>query len=168
FRFQPEAEWVLDEESGYYKTILQAGVTYSIQTDLVNYENFLQDFDLRNLSTYQEQKETFGLRKKSPASVKEAPAAVTKAPEKSKQEGAQIEEEPASIQDLVLDAGRKLILKEVYFDQSKADLRPESSVELERIKKIMQENPGMVILLEGHTDNQGDANLNFKLAEERI
>lgn len=32
----------------------------------------------------------------------------------------------------------------------------------------MQENPGMVILLEGHTDNQGDANLNFKLAEERI
>lgn len=167
FIFEPEVEWVLDEEAGYFKTILQAGTAYRIRAELPEYEGFVQEFDLRNLNTYQERREAFGLTKKAAVQAvpKAAPAVVVKNETPTLKES---QDEPASVQDLVLEAGRKLILKEVYFDQSKADLRPESSVELEKIKKILQENPGMVILLEGHTDNQGDANLNFKLAEDRI
>jgi outer membrane protein OmpA-like peptidoglycan-associated protein len=161
-----KVEVVYDEESQTYKSVLPVGYKYALTTEHEGYTNLTEEFDFKNVSDYREVTKTFEVEsKKKPVQPKPEvkvadPVVVSKKPESNK--------EPESVDDITLEAGKKLILKEVYFDQSKADLREESFVELEKIKKIMLENPTMEILLEGHTDNQGDANLNFKLAEGRI
>ncbi len=69
---------------------------------------------------------------------------------------------------LPLVKGQKMILNNLFFDQGKAKIKEESFEELNKIKNLMLENPTMEILLEGHTDNQGDMLLNIKLAEDRV
>jgi outer membrane protein OmpA-like peptidoglycan-associated protein len=64
--------------------------------------------------------------------------------------------------------GQKMVLNKLFFDQGLAVIKDESIEELEKIKNLMKENPNMEILLEGHTDNQGDMKLNIKLAEDRV
>ena len=54
-----------------------------------------------------------------------------------------------------------------YFDTGKFDLRQESFPDLERLLKMMQENPKMVIEVEGHTDNRGSTKPNQVLSENR-
>ncbi|MHA8054987.1 OmpA family protein [Aquirufa nivalisilvae] len=56
----------------------------------------------------------------------------------------------------------------INFDQSKAELIPSSYEELDKIIKILKDNSNFKILLEGHTDNQGDWNENMKLSLERV
>ncbi len=69
---------------------------------------------------------------------------------------------------LPIEAGQKMILNSVFFEQSKAVIIDTSYPELDRIVKAMKENPTMEIMLEGHTDNQGDWNENLKLSKERV
>ncbi|CAM4259613.1 flagellar motor protein MotB [Cytophagaceae bacterium 50C-KIRBA] len=56
----------------------------------------------------------------------------------------------------------------INFDQSKAELIPSSYEELDKIIKILKDNTSFKVLLEGHTDNQGDWNENMKLSLERV
>ncbi len=63
--------------------------------------------------------------------------------------------------------GEKVVLKHVLFVQSKAELLPESYVELDRLVATMKQNPLVTIEVSGHTDNQGSRDLNIKLSEER-
>jgi len=67
-----------------------------------------------------------------------------------------------------LQAGEIIKLNNVFFIQSKALLKPESYPELDRLAEIMDENPSMIIELEGHTDNQGKKKLNQDLSEKRV
>ena len=69
---------------------------------------------------------------------------------------------------LPIQAGQKMTLNAVFFEQSKAEMLSESFAELDRIVKVMKENPSMEIMLEGHTDNQGDWNANLQLSKERV
>jgi outer membrane protein OmpA-like peptidoglycan-associated protein len=69
---------------------------------------------------------------------------------------------------LPLVAGQKMVLNNLFFDQGKSVIKDGSFEELEKIKAMMVENASMEILLEGHTDNQGDMFLNIKLAEDRV
>ncbi len=64
--------------------------------------------------------------------------------------------------------GAKLVLRGVLFKQSEADLLPGSEAELDQLLHLLADYPTMTILVEGHTDNQGDWGLNMKLAEERV
>jgi outer membrane protein OmpA-like peptidoglycan-associated protein len=64
--------------------------------------------------------------------------------------------------------GEIIKLNNVFFIQSKALLKSESYPELDRLAGIMNENPTMVIELEGHTDNQGKKRLNLELSEKRV
>jgi len=66
---------------------------------------------------------------------------------------------------LVKDA--KIILKNVFFDYAKATLRPESSVELDRLSKLLTEFPSVRIEISGHTDNKGSLKTNTTLSEAR-
>jgi len=63
--------------------------------------------------------------------------------------------------------GDKVVLKHVLFVQSKAELLPESYVELDRLLATLKQNPRVTIEVSGHTDNQGARDLNIKLSEER-
>lgn len=59
------------------------------------------------------------------------------------------------------------VLKNLYFVQSLPILLPESTPELERIYDFLSQSPAIKIELQGHTDNQGDFDLNLKLSKDR-
>ena len=67
-----------------------------------------------------------------------------------------------------IKAGKKITLEQVYFDQGKHEVKESSYPELARIIDLMKEYPSMEVLLEGHTDNQGDFTLNVELAQKRV
>lgn len=58
-------------------------------------------------------------------------------------------------------------LDKVYFETGESNLLPESYTQLDGLVKMMASNPLMKIRIEGHTDNQGDPQLNKKLSLER-
>jgi outer membrane protein OmpA-like peptidoglycan-associated protein len=73
--------------------------------------------------------------------------------------------------DLVLvpiAIGESIQLRNVFFVQSKPQLMPESYPELDRLVKIMKDNPTIEIELSGHTDNRGAAGANLALSEQRV
>jgi outer membrane protein OmpA-like peptidoglycan-associated protein len=63
--------------------------------------------------------------------------------------------------------GSTIVLKNVFFDYNKATLKSESFIELDRVVKLLNDNPSMRIELSGHTDNRGTAEYNQKLSEDR-
>ncbi len=62
---------------------------------------------------------------------------------------------------------RTFVLKNVFFDTDKADLRSESFAELDKLKLLLAENPTLRIELRGHTDNQGSDTHNLDLSSRR-
>lgn len=67
-----------------------------------------------------------------------------------------------------IKAGQQIRLSSTMFAQSSAEVIPASYAELDRIVAAMTDYPSMEILLEGHTDNQGEVQKNVKLAEDRV
>ncbi|MCH2229942.1 MAG: OmpA family protein [Crocinitomicaceae bacterium] len=58
-------------------------------------------------------------------------------------------------------------VKPIYFDLGKSTIRPDASVELDKIVKVMNENPTLGIELGSHTDSRGTAATNIRLSDER-
>ncbi|MBP6827582.1 MAG: OmpA family protein, partial [Saprospiraceae bacterium] len=75
------------------------------------------------------------------------------------------------LQPLTIDpaaAGAKpVVLRNVFFETGSAELRPESSNELDRLAALLTEAPALKIQINGHTDNVGDVAANQKLSEAR-
>ena len=61
----------------------------------------------------------------------------------------------------------KIVTTGIRFDVNKASLRPESIATINEIVKLMQDNPSLNFSVEGHTDSDGNENLNQTLSEER-
>lgn len=61
----------------------------------------------------------------------------------------------------------KIITYGITFDVGKSTIKPESMGELNRIVKLMKENPDLNFSVEGHTDNTGNAASNLFLSEAR-
>lgn len=66
-----------------------------------------------------------------------------------------------------LTKGARVILRNIFYDYDKADLRPESMTELDKVYKLMQDNPAIKIELSAHTDSRGSDAYNNKLSQER-
>lgn len=66
-----------------------------------------------------------------------------------------------------IEANAHIILKNVFFDTKKTDLKPESITELDNIVKLMNENPNIKILISGYTDNVGKPADNVSLSKGR-
>ncbi len=66
-----------------------------------------------------------------------------------------------------IEKGTQIILRNIFFDLDKATLKTESAAELDRLYKLMTENPNLEIELSGHTDTQGSATYNQQLSENR-
>jgi OOP family OmpA-OmpF porin len=66
-----------------------------------------------------------------------------------------------------IEIGQVVRLNNVFFDFDKWDLRPESYVELDRVVKLLKENPAIEIELSAHTDSHGTDEYNFKLSDNR-
>ncbi|MDH4057391.1 MAG: OmpA family protein [Cyclobacteriaceae bacterium] len=67
-----------------------------------------------------------------------------------------------------LEAGKVLRLDNLIFEVAKSKIDPDSYAELDLVVRMMDENKGMVIQLEGHTDYLGDPGKNMKLSEQRV
>ena len=63
--------------------------------------------------------------------------------------------------------GKKVVLKNIFFDTNKFDLKTESVAELAKMIEFLNDNPKVEIELSGHTDNVGDDNYNLNLSQNR-
>ena len=66
-----------------------------------------------------------------------------------------------------IEIGAVVRLNNVFFDFDKWDLRPESFIELNRVVKLLNENPGIEIEMSAHTDSRGSDEYNFNLSDKR-
>lgn len=60
-----------------------------------------------------------------------------------------------------------VVLKNIFFDTDKYDLKSESFAELEKLYQLMLKNPKLKIEIRGHTDNTGTKEINRVLSENR-
>jgi len=66
-----------------------------------------------------------------------------------------------------IEAGKKSILRNIFFDTNQFVLKPESKSELEKLIVFLTINPKVTIEISGFTDNVGDAKSNQLLSENR-
>ncbi|MEO5682944.1 MAG: OmpA family protein [Chitinophagaceae bacterium] len=66
-----------------------------------------------------------------------------------------------------LEADATVVLKNIFFDVNKFELKAESQVELDNIVTLMKENPALKIQINGHTDNVGKPADNITLSNNR-
>lgn len=100
---------------------------------------------------------------------------------KTKADGYQAAEEPFTITSIYtnriqgklirlkrFEIGTTTQLHAVQFVQSKAELLPNSQPALDELLTFLRDNPTVEIELAGHTDNQGDSDLNLALSKQRV
>lgn len=66
-----------------------------------------------------------------------------------------------------IEVGKKITLKNIFFDFDKATLKKASHFELDRCAQFMRENPTVKIMLCGHTDYKGSKEYNMTLSDNR-
>lgn len=69
---------------------------------------------------------------------------------------------PSGIVDRV-----NFILKNIYYDLDKYNIRPDAALELDKVAEILQQNPTMKIELSSHTDCRASNAYNMRLSEKR-
>jgi outer membrane protein OmpA-like peptidoglycan-associated protein len=66
-----------------------------------------------------------------------------------------------------IEVGNKVILKNIFFDTNKFDLKNESKAELQKLIEFLTLNPSVKIEIAGYTDDVGNDQLNLVLSENR-
>jgi outer membrane protein OmpA-like peptidoglycan-associated protein len=69
--------------------------------------------------------------------------------------------------DIGLDLTSIIDINPIYFDLGKYTIRADAAIELNKIVKVMNENPAMEIELGSHTDCRGSIASNEKLSDNR-
>jgi outer membrane protein OmpA-like peptidoglycan-associated protein len=62
---------------------------------------------------------------------------------------------------------KKVIPRAVYFDFDKSNIRPDARATLDEAIRILQEEPGQIVICEGHTDSVGTDAYNMRLSLRR-
>ena len=65
------------------------------------------------------------------------------------------------------DLAKMIDIKPIYFDVNKFNIRPDAAMELDKIVKIMNEYPNMVVELGSHTDCRAPKAYNASLSDKR-
>jgi len=66
-----------------------------------------------------------------------------------------------------IEKGARVVLNNIFFETGKAELKPESYLELAKAVELMKANKTMKIEVGGHTDNVGSDDTNMKLSHAR-
>ncbi|MEX2567087.1 MAG: OmpA family protein [Cyclobacteriaceae bacterium] len=69
------------------------------------------------------------------------------------------------LEQLVLE--RAIVLENIYYDLDKAEIRPDAAIELDKLVKILEDNPGIRIELSSHTDARASDEYNEDLSQRR-
>lgn len=73
----------------------------------------------------------------------------------------------AELNPIEVSSGEYYVIRNIFFDYGKYTLRRESEIELQRLAKVMEKNPGLMVEIVGHTDALGSDQFNQKLSENR-
>ena len=65
------------------------------------------------------------------------------------------------------EPGKTYVLKNIYYDFDKSNIRPDAARELDKLLAILKENPGISIELGSHTDSRGADQYNQWLSQKR-
>lgn len=66
-----------------------------------------------------------------------------------------------------IQTGETVVLKNIFFDTDKFDLKSESKVEMDKLLQLLQKNSKIKIEISGHTDNIGNEQHNVALSKSR-
>jgi len=66
-----------------------------------------------------------------------------------------------------IDTGAKIVMKNIFFNTDKFDLKQESRIELNKLVNFLDANPTIKIEVSGHTDNTGTIPHNNELSKNR-
>ncbi|MBL7730060.1 MAG: PD40 domain-containing protein [Chitinophagaceae bacterium] len=66
-----------------------------------------------------------------------------------------------------IEANATIVLRNIFFDVNKAELKPASLAELDKLVQLLNENPTVKIEISGHTDNAGKPADNLLLSNNR-
>lgn len=66
-----------------------------------------------------------------------------------------------------IKVGEVVVLRNIFFETDKYDLKNESKVELDKLTSLLKKNPLLKIEISGHTDNVGNEKYNLTLSENR-
>ncbi len=66
-----------------------------------------------------------------------------------------------------LTANGRVATRGIYFDSGSDVIRPESTPTLKQIGEMLTEHKDLKLMIEGHTDNQGDEAYNLALSDKR-
>lgn len=75
--------------------------------------------------------------------------------------------EVALVPTSVIITDTEVILNPVYFEYDKSNITPQGAVELDKLIKVLNDYPTMVIFVKSHTDSKGSAAYNLNLSEKR-
>ena len=139
----------MTDETGGFLTCLPFGKNYALNVSRKNYIFQSENFNLAESATFEKPFDlVFYLQKLT--NLPQNPSNTEGSPKPPKVE------EP-----------KPIVLKNVFFETNKADLRKESRVELNKLRLLLTENPTMKIEISGHTDNVGSDAENLLLSEKR-
>lgn len=79
----------------------------------------------------------------------------------------EIPSEEGTFEDCCIEKGDTVTLKNIYFDFDKSVIREKSYVELNKLLRLLHENPNMRITITGHTDIVGRFRYNTWLSRNR-
>jgi outer membrane protein OmpA-like peptidoglycan-associated protein len=69
------------------------------------------------------------------------------------------------LDQLILE--KAIVLDNIYYDLNKADIRPDAALELNKLVKILKDNPAIRIELSSHTDSRSSDEYNLTLSQQR-
>ncbi len=69
------------------------------------------------------------------------------------------------LDQLILE--KAIVLDNIYYDLDKAEIRPDAAIELDKLVKILQDNPSIRIELSSHTDSRSSDAYNLDLSQRR-
>jgi len=69
------------------------------------------------------------------------------------------------LEEIVINKGIRI--ENIYYDFDDAEIRPDAAKELDKLVKIMKDNPTIWIEIGAHTDSRGNDKYNLKLSQKR-
>jgi len=66
-----------------------------------------------------------------------------------------------------LTAGKQFVIEDLYYDLDKSNIRPDAAIVLDKLVKILVDNPSVRIEIGSHTDSRASTGYNQKLSQRR-
>jgi peptidoglycan-associated lipoprotein len=69
------------------------------------------------------------------------------------------------VEEIIID--KPIVLENIYYDFDKWDIRPDAALELDKLVRVLRDNPTIDIEMGSHTDSRGSDQYNLVLSDKR-